>query len=245
MQLLEEKETQLDYDSMQQPRNIRPNNVAPAQLINLKNWYLTLPIGQKNDPNCVFQPTLDRFVDPRFFFVDNQKNAGVLIADCGGVTTKGSRYGRCELRECTNGGKDKAAWDTDKGEHTMTYTASVEELPAVKPSVIVGQIHATEKYLILIKISKNKLQVQHSGKIVGILDDNFQIGKKFSIKIIVRNNITHIYYDDMTKVKVRISSKASKCYFKVGAYVQSNTSTGDKPDACAKVCLYDINVEHK
>lgn len=226
-------------------RNIRPNDVAPGKLIDLKNWYLTLPTGKQKDPDCVFQPHLENFVHPKFFFVNEEKDAVVFRAHCGAVTTKSSRYGRSELRECINGGKDKAAWNTDKGEHTMTYTASVEELPVAKPSVIVGQIHATKKYLILIKLNNNKLQVQHNGKIVGTLDDNFKLGKKFSIKISAKDNITNVYYNDMTKVKVRVSTKASNCYFKVGSYVQSSTSTGDKAEACARVCLYDIKVEHK
>lgn len=226
-------------------KNIRSNDVTPGQLIDLKNWYLTLPTGRPKDPDCIFQPRLESFIHPKFFFVNQKKNAVVCIAHCGAVTTKSSRYGRSELRECTNGGKDKAAWDTDQGEHTMTYTASVEKLPVAKPSVIVGQIHATKKYLILIKVRKNKLQVQHNGKIVGTLDDTFTLGKKFSIRIHVKDNMTNIYYNDMTKVKVRVSTKATKCYFKVGSYVQSSTSTGDKADACSEVCLYDVKVEHK
>lgn len=232
-------------DEEPESRNIRPNDIAPGQFLNLKNWYLTLPIGKPKDPDCVFQPRLDRFVHPKYFFVNAPKNAVVFMAHCGGVTTKGARYSRSELRECTNEGKDKAAWETDKGEHTMTYTASVEELPLAKPSAIIGQIHATKRYFVLIKLRKNKLQVQHNGKIVGTLDDNFKVGKKFTIKINVKDNITNIYYDDMTRVKVRVAAKASKCYFKVGSYLQSSTSTGDKADACAEVCLYDLKVEHK
>lgn len=224
---------------------IRSKDLKPGQLINLKNWYLTLPIGKPKDPDCIFQPQLERFEHSRFFFVDERKNAVVFVAHCGSVTTKNARYGRSELRECVNDGRDKAAWDTNNGEHTMIYTASVEELPIAKPSAIVGQIHATNKYLILIKLRKNKLQVQHNGKIVGTLDDNFKLSQRFSIKIHTKDNITNIYYNDMTKVKVRVSAKASKCYFKVGSYVQSSTSTGDKPEACAKVCLYDLKVEHK
>lgn len=226
-------------------RHIRPNDVAPGRLLDLKNWYLTLPTGKQKDPDCIFQPRLESFVHPKSFYVNEKKDAIVFRAHCGAVTTKSSRYGRSELRECTNGGKDKAAWDTGKGEHTITYTASVNELPVAKPSVIVGQIHATKKYLILIKLYKDKLQVQHNGKLIGTLDGNLQLGKKFSIKINVKDNITNIYYNDMTKVKVRVSAKASDCYFKVGSYVQSSTSTGDKAHACAEVWLYDLKVEHK
>lgn len=250
--LSEDDEAQIDVKSMvpsvndiSMSRNIRPSDVAPGRLLDLKNWYLTLPTGKQKDPDCVFQPRLDSFVHPRFFFVNEKKDAVVFRAHCGAVTTKNARYGRSELRECTNGGKDKAAWDTGKGEHTMTYSAIVKELPVAKPSAIVGQIHATKKYLILIKLRKNKLQVQHNGKLVGTLDGNFELGKTFSIKINVKDNITNIYYNDMTKVKVRVSAKASDCYFKVGSYLQSSTSTGDKADACAEVWLYNLKVEHK
>lgn len=226
-------------------KSIRPNNIAPGQLIDLKNWYLTLPTGKQKDPDCVFQPRLESFIHPKFFLVNEKKDAVIFRAHCGAVTTKNSRYGRSELRECTNEGKDKASWDTDKGEHTMTYTASVKELPVVKPSVIVGQIHATKKYLILIKLRKNKLQVQHNGKIIGTLDDNFKLNNIFHIKIEVKNNNIHIHYNDMTKAKVRVVAKASKCYFKVGSYLQSSAATGDKEDSIAEVWLYNLKVEHK
>jgi hypothetical protein len=216
----------------------------PGKQLDLKNWYLTLPIGKPRDPLCIYQPDLDKYVHPKFFFANEENNAVVFISHCGGVTTKGSKYSRSELRECTNNGKDKASWDTEKGKHTMTFTACVQNVPKVKPSVIVGQIHATTQYLVLVKLIKGKLQVQHDGKIIGTLDDKFSLGKRFTVKIEVYNNATYIYYNDVTNAKVKLNTKAKDCYFKVGSYNQSSTSTGDKPEETAEVWVYNLKVEH-
>jgi hypothetical protein len=217
---------------------------TPGKQLDLKNWYLTLPIGKKFDPLCIFQPNLDKYKHPKFFFVNEKRDAVVFVAHCDAVTTKGSKYGRSELRECTNNGKDKAAWDTEKGKHTMTYTACVTNVPKVKPSLIVGQIHATTQYLVLVKLIKGKLQVQHDDKVIGTLDDKFSLGTKFTVKIEVYNNTTYIYYNDMTNAKVNFTTKAKDCYFKIGSYNQSSTSTGDKAEEYAEVWVYDLKVEH-
>jgi hypothetical protein len=72
--------------------------VRPGQLLDLRNWYLTLPTGSAGRPDTVEQPDLDRYSSP-FFQVDPQRDGVVFTATAGGVTTKNSTYPRSELRE--------------------------------------------------------------------------------------------------------------------------------------------------
>jgi hypothetical protein len=48
----------------------------------------------------------------------------------------------------------------------------------------------------------------------------------------------------MDKPALSIPSNAVGNYFKVGAYVQSNPSRGDKPDAFGEVVVYNATVKH-
>src|SRR6476661_2951728 len=38
----------------------------PSQLLDLRNWYLTLPTGGDGDPDTVHQPDLERYSSPFF-----------------------------------------------------------------------------------------------------------------------------------------------------------------------------------
>jgi hypothetical protein len=48
----------------------------------------------------------------------------------------------------------------------------------------------------------------------------------------------------MNKPALLIASKSNTNYFKVGSYVQSNPSRGDKPDAYGEVWVYNATVKH-
>jgi poly(beta-D-mannuronate) lyase len=43
---------------------------------------------------------------------------------------------------------------------------------------------------------------------------------------------------------VKIPAKNKGCYFKAGAYTQSNPSKGDKVDAYSEVWIYKVDVTH-
>ena len=74
----------------------------PSQVLNLTDWYLTLPTGPAKDATEVMQPALASYTSADFEVVGN---AVVFTAPCGGSTTKDTKYPRCELRE-TKGSHD-------------------------------------------------------------------------------------------------------------------------------------------
>ena len=73
----------------------------PAKILDLSRWKLTLPVDTDcpGRPDEIKQPQLASFVDAQCFFVNEDRKGVVFRAHCGGSTTKGSKYPRCELRE--------------------------------------------------------------------------------------------------------------------------------------------------
>ena len=103
----------------------------PGQVIDLANWYLTLPTGENNRPDEVHQPELNTFTNP-WFHLDDTRTGVVFTANAGGVTTKNSSYPRSELREMT--GTEKASWSNTTGNHVLRLRQAVTRLPTSNPT---------------------------------------------------------------------------------------------------------------
>jgi hypothetical protein len=52
----------------------------------------------------------------------------------------------------------------------------------------------------------------------------------------------HVRYNDQPPVDLPLSGTG--WYYKAGAYVQSNTTTGDRPPASAQVAIYALTTTH-
>jgi len=226
------------------PQPTPTQSKKPSDIIDLTNWYITTPFGKPGSPECIYQPALNSFVHDKYFYVNETGDAVVFVANCGGVTTKGSSYPRSELREMKNNGKDQASWTTSSGKHTMTVVESIHHLPKVKNHVVCAQYHDKEDDCVEIGLRGNKLIAFHDTTVYGTLDDNYQLGTKFTLKLVVEKDKTSVYYNDMTTPKLTASTKYSGCYWKAGCYTQSNTSKGDATDDYAEVHIYSLKVEH-
>lgn len=216
----------------------------PSDVFDLTNWYLTTPVGTPGSPLCVYSPDLKTYVNDKYFHLSDTKDAIVFIANCGGVTTKGTKYPRSELREMINNGKDRASWSTSSGKHTMTVVESIHHVPKVKSEVVCAQYHDSSDDCIEIGLRGNRLIAFHDSTIYGILDNDYKLGTKFTLKIVVENDTTTVYYNDMTKPKITAPTKYNGCYWKAGCYTQSNTTKGDSADDYAEVHIYSLKVEH-
>ena len=67
-------------------RDTAPARV-PGDLIDLTDWYLTLPTGKQGDPDTVENPELATFTN-EFFTLDDTGEAVVFSARGDGVTTR-------------------------------------------------------------------------------------------------------------------------------------------------------------
>jgi len=142
------------------PTNTGPvSGDLPSELIDTKDWYLTLPTGKQGSPDLVEGSALAKY-HSQFFQLNPAKDGVVFTAGTNGVTTSGSHYPRSELREMV--GSDKASWDGRKGKHTMEIVEAITETPKEKPDVIAGQIHGTSDDLMQIHLSGQNLRVKYA-----------------------------------------------------------------------------------
>lgn len=216
----------------------------PGQALDLSYWKLTLPTGRDEQPDEIFQPELDTFEQPPQFWLDDTFLSVVFRAEVDGVTTSGSSYPRSELREMTPGGQDEAAWSTTSGRHAMTIQQAIVALPPGKPHVVAGQIHDAEDDLVMIRLEESHLFVEGGGDELGTLDPDYELGTVFTVRIVAENGTIDIYYEDLATPAVTVERDAEGCYFKAGAYTQSNLEY-DEPGAYGEVAIHDLSVEHR
>lgn len=216
---------------------------VPGDIIDLSDWYLTLPTGRKGSPDTIYNPDLATYSGSDFQLNDTRDGV-VFTADAGGVTTKGSSYPRSELREMAGPDKDdKADWSDTSGTHVMRVRQAVTELPQVKPHVVTAQIHDADDDVMEIRLEGARLLAQYDdgGKDVTI-DPDYVLGTPYDLTITAADGRIAVDYDGVRKVDVPVSG--SGWYFKSGCYVQSNPGKGEDPAATAQVVVYRLSVQH-
>lgn len=217
----------------------------PADLLDLQNWKLTLPVETPHDgnPDEIPQPELAHFsIDP-YFTLTKASDGVVFQANAGGATTRGSSYPRSELREMTNGGADLASWSTTSGTHRMTLREAITHVTPVKPHVVAGQIHDANDDVIMIRLEDSRLFVESNGDEAALLDPSYALGTVFTVQITASHGRIQVSYNGDSKAN--LEQNASGCYFKAGCYTQSNIDRGDAADAYAQVVIYDLEVTHQ
>ena len=216
-----------------------PTAKLPGDVLDLADWYLTLPTGKAGDPDTVEQPALGKLTN-EFFKVDGSGDGIVFSARGDGVTTKNSHFPRSELREMN--GSEKAAWSNTSGTHTLDVCEAITKVPSAKPEVVGAQIHDDKDDVLQIRLEGQKLMVQYDdGKSEQPLDENYQLGTPYNVRIIAADSKVEVLYNGQKKAELPLSG--SGWYWKVGAYVQSNSGTGDASGSGA-VTVYALNVDH-
>jgi hypothetical protein len=219
----------------------------PSQILDLRNWKLTVPVdtSQAGSPDEFQAAELAGFEYKPYFLVDPTGTGVVFAANAGGRTTSGSGYPRSELREMANGGKTLASWSTTSGTHTMTITQAVTQLTPVKPHIVVGQIHDANDDVMVIRLEGRHLFVDHNGVQGNTLSNDYQLGTRFTVTIVAAGGHIKTYYNGSTTAADDYAISGAGCYFKAGAYVQSNPTKGhDAPDAVGANTIYELNVSH-
>lgn len=220
----------------------------PADILNLTNWKLTIPTGPTKDAHEVKQPALAQFTINPWYLASMGGDSVVLRAPVNGSTTENSEYPRSELREMTNNGNTEAEWSTSVGKHTMIIDQAILAVPKTKRQIVAGQIHDGNDDVIVIRLDYPKLYVNVDGKNKRILDDSYQLGRRFTVKFEVENGNTSIYYNNSPEPVYTLTKQYSQAYFKAGAYTQSNCSR-EKEGLCnednfGEVAIYNVTVSH-
>ncbi|MGD9419780.1 MAG: polysaccharide lyase family 7 protein [Verrucomicrobiota bacterium JB025] len=128
---------------------VLPSDVLPS----LPDWKITLPVDAKGKdssaaaevdkrnrkPREVIDDALTGFEMPPYFYA---RGGEVFFrAHCGGATTKGSKYPRCELRQRVGGGN--GYWSMQDHQKLVTELR-VTKTPVQKPEVCMVQIHGPD-----------------------------------------------------------------------------------------------------
>lgn len=212
----------------------------PGELIDTNEWYLTLPTGKKGSPDTIEGSQLATY-HSKFFDLTSARDGIVFSAGAGGVTTKNSHYPRSELREMN--GSEKASWSNTSGTHVFDVREAFTKLPSAKPEVVGVQIHDADDDVMQIRLEGKKLMVQyHDGRSEAVLDPDYQLGTPFDTRIVAANGKVDVLYNGEKKAELPLSG--SGWYWKVGAYVQSNSSTGDGADSTGEVVVYKADISH-
>jgi hypothetical protein len=222
--------------------------VLPSSILDLTNWYLTLPYGA---PDLIKQPALNTFSSSGVFYGRSSPLAVVFRATIGGVTTSNSPYPRCELREMN--GANLAKWNCNSGTHTMFVRQRVIAIQPVKPRVVVAQVHSSSDDFFLVRAGKDNqydskfvLDIQRYGKRVGFLDTDFKLNTDYTLQLkLVNGQVTVTYVGNGKTSELKFSSSSQYCFFRTGSYAQSNTEKGDKAGSYSEVWVSALTIKHQ
>lgn len=229
---------------------VTPTKVYPSEVIDLTNWKLNTPVDKQTPGNVdeYKQPVLKSFTDVDWFHLNSTLDGVVFKANAGGFTTSGSGFPRSELREMINNGSTNASWSSSSGIHTMFIEQAITHLPNVKPHIVIGQIHDANDDVIVFRLENKKLFIDLNGKDGPTLDNNYTLGKKFTVMFKVKDNKVNCYYNDA--LTYTYNTTFTGAYFKAGAYVQSSCQgikkvTGENCDAYGEMEIYKLWVTHE
>lgn len=228
----------------------------PSDMTDLSIWRLELPIADGDGVLTIEWDELQDYESPPFFQLNADESAIVFRAPIDGGSTPGSQYPRSELREMD--GANKAAWSAESGVHTMEITQRITQVPVAKPEVVAGQIHDDDDDVIMIRFeqgSDDGLFVEAGGDSQGVLDADYSVGDWFTVKIEATDGEARVSYKkpdgdygDPVIVSIQCLSESLNpgdyCYFKAGAYTQSNEAQGDSPGAYGEVEISSLVVTH-
>ncbi len=227
-----------DSESESPPEDVVGGSDKPSDVIDLKSWKLTLPVGSASKPEEIMPNELAGFVDPKHFFV--RDGAVVFRCPVNGVTTSGSNYPRTELREMD--GTKLAVWSTS-GSTSLEADLACTISPPVKPQVSLLQIHGGDDDVlqVLYDGTKQAITWRKDGTTQpSLLVENYQLGTRFKARIEVQSGTVRMLINSTEKASFQVNDDS--CYWKTGSYVQSNPSKGDQPEAIGEVTIYSLSL---
>ncbi|WP_407564614.1 chondroitinase-B domain-containing protein [Streptomyces sp. 184] len=217
----------------------------PADVLDLTNWYIGLPVGEEESPTNVEQPELATYANDPWFTATPDCDAVQFRAAVNGVTTSGSDYPRSELREMTDSGRTKASWSANSGTHTMVIDQAITDLPNDKPHVVAGQIHDSEDDVSVFRLEGTKLYITSpEDSNHHLVTEDYELGTRFQAKFVVGDGEIRAYYNG--ELETTLPADFSGGYFKAGAYTQANCARSSpcSDDNYGQVEIYDLSVTH-
>jgi len=225
----------------------------PADILDLSYWKVTLPVRSEKEseqPLEISQPELATYrLDP-WFMPTSDKKGVIFRAPVNAPTTGDSDYPRSELREMSAEGEKTVFWPSTTGTHTLFLDEAITAVPKSKQQVVAGQIHGDDDDLLVIRLEYPTLSIVRGKKDVYTLDENYTLGKRFTVEFVVRDGRISVYYNGSTAPVYTLEKRLQMAYFKAGVYTQSNCETEDSSDLCTadnygEVVLYRATITHQ
>lgn len=225
-----------------------------ASKIDLRNWKLTLPVDANGrrigKPREVMPVDLSGGFRNEFFSMDQKGNI-IFSCPADGVTTEGTKYPRCELREMLDPADDSVNWQFT-GTHILRARCRILNLTS-EPKVVIGQIHGysgTSRPLVKLQYAKDRLEA-----LVKISPDSGKDRKLVFPKVSSEVEIQYEIKLHEAKLAVTVNGvtqtvdvlqdgpgwKDETFYFKAGVYPQTNR--GDSNDE-TRVSFSELVVLH-
>lgn len=154
----------------------------------------------------------------------------------GKTTSANTKYPRAELRELELDGVTRASWDGRKGEHRFRGVSRVMKLPKLKPWCVVAQIHDGKSDLIRLQteaVSGRLALVARSTPPNSDTEKRTTVRSSYSIESPIEwefeviNGFGRLFLGD--EEVEQFPAAVSGCYFKCGAYLQSNLDIEKDP----------------
>ena len=173
------------------------------------------------------------------------------VFEGGGKTSANTKYPRCEFREYQTGSTStKASWSGTSGHHILRYKMKLMHLAPVKPEVVIGQMHDGSDDTLQIRLEASSASGPYTARLsingseVDDLKTGIALGQEVAVDIDVNNGALTVKIDGTTQY-TGTPSWGSGQYFKVGAYIQQNSTDYANPSSeYGRVEIRDLFVSH-
>jgi hypothetical protein len=127
--------------------------------------------------------------------------------------------------------------------HSLEVCQAITKVPPAKPELVAAQIHDGNDDVVQIRLEDEALVAQYAdGASQVVIDPDYALGTPFRVRIVAADRRVLVFYDGQQKAELPL--EGSGWYWKVGAYVQSNTGTGDDAGAVGEVVVHALNAVH-
>jgi hypothetical protein len=213
-----------------------------GDVIDVRQWALTLPTGTPGHPDRVSGPGLGTASGPGFRF-DPARGGIVFRVNAGPVSASG-RSPRAELREMIGGAP--AAWSAISGVHTFTVCQAVTRLPVGQPRVVTAQLHDAHHAVLQISLEDTRLiLVDGTGRKRWVLDPHYTLATPYRVTLIAAHGRIEVGYNGHHAGT--IIESGSGWYATTGAQLPSARSAagrGERAEATGEVILYAATLRH-
>lgn len=226
-----------------------PSGSFPYDVLNLKNWKITVPKSQDGDSEAdevyVNQSDNDYSGDPSFKFYEDSRyfytsgSSVVFKCQAGTPSTSGSSNPRSELREMISDGSNEIWWDMRSSQlRKLEIRAKITKVPS-SGKVCFAQIHGKKSRgfddIVRLQVRAGSNAGSGSTGTMYVIGDatndsaddigSYRLGDEINMRIEANNSRVRIYLNN-SLVKTYTNLPSPENYFKAGIYLQSKPSSG-------------------